>query len=209
MSPTAQIPGSVKPPGYEQYFDYPASIFELSHAAHTGMIPMGVIGCFSFLATFSSITYITWRLICSKQDPKDVPLYRNQLLLLILNLLIADMFQSMSFIFSFHWFQLNMILAPSSPCWAQAWFIHFGDIASGSFVLAIALHTWYKITRFGRSLSFRTFVICVCGIWAFALLISSLGPMIRGRDDLTRAGVWVSETQHSSSLSRDDARAFY
>lgn len=192
MAPSVEPAGAVRPEGYEQYFDYPASTFKLSTTASQGMIPLGIIATFSFIATLSSITYITWRLIGSARNPKDVPLYRNQLLLLIFNLLLADMFQSMSFIFSFHWYALDMILAPTSPCWAQAWFLHLGDVSSGSFVMAIALHTWYKITRFGRSLSFRTFICSVCGIWAFSVLVASLGPIIRGRDDFVRAGLWVS-----------------
>lgn len=185
---------TVAPKGFENYYAYPSSVFDLSDAQHVGLLPLGTLACVSVLSTATVITFLTVRMV-QTLNSRDFPMYRNQLLVLIYNLLWADLWQAFSFLFSFHWQKINMVLAPTNPCWTQAWFLHLGDIASGCFVLAIALHTYWRVfLRFGRNLSHRTFVMCILGIWGFSVLMASLAPIMRGSDAFVRAGSWVSNS---------------
>ena len=71
----------------------------------------------------------------------------NQYLLLIFNLVLADFQQSIAFLISFHWIAQNSILAPTAACFIQGWLVQVGDVSSGIWVLAIAIHTWYSVAR--------------------------------------------------------------
>lgn len=180
------------PVGHEDYFPYPSSAFELSEVQRLGLRPLGVLACLSVLSSTGVVGFLTFRMIKSIPS-RDFHLHRNQLIVLIYNLLWADLWQAFSFLFSFHWQSLDMILAPTNPCWTQAWFLHLGDIASGLFVLAIALHTYWRVfLGIGRNLSHKTFVMCILGIWGFSVLMASLSPIMRGSDAFVRAGSWVS-----------------
>lgn len=194
---------TVAPKGFESFYPYPESVFALSPAQHLGLLPLGALACISVLSTASLICYLTYEMIKSFKS-RDVPGHRNQLLVLVYNLLWADLWQAFSFLFSFHWQHINMVLAPTNPCWTQAWFLHLGDVASGGFVLAIALHTWHKIImRFNAQISHRTFVISIFGIWGFAVLMASLAPIMRGSDAFVRAGSWVRNNRTYFSTSGD------
>ena len=56
-----------------------------------------------------------------------------------MNLIFADLCQAASFLISFYWIAIDGILAPTAACTIQGFLLHFGDVASAFFVLAIAL----------------------------------------------------------------------
>ncbi len=72
-----------------------------------------------------------------------------------------------------------MILAPSSPCFAQAWLLHSGDVSSGFFVLAIACHTFYTAV-YGKRIGNKTFAGVVIATWALAYFLTGLGVGLHG-----------------------------
>lgn len=115
---------------------------------------------------------------------------RNQCIVLIYQLIFADLLQALGFLISFHWSAQRAIIGPDPVCFAQGWLIQLGDVASGFFVLAIALHTFSQVTL-SRSLQHRYFMAVVVGLWVFSLVLTSLAPILGGRYVFTRAGSWV------------------
>lgn len=114
---------------------------------------------------------------------------QNQYVVLILNLLLADLQQSVSLVISFHWIRKDGILAPTSACFAQGWLLNIGDVSSGLFVFFIALHTYVCAVR-GRRIPHKTFVGLILATWALALLLTALGPIMYGQRFFVRAGAW-------------------
>jgi hypothetical protein len=115
----------------------------------------------------------------------------NQYVILIYNLLLADFQQAISFLFTIHWLRIGKIDSPSAACFAQAWLLNMGDVSSGIFVLAIAAHTWYSVVL-GRKLQYTYFTIGILAIWAFAFLLTVLGPSTKGPNFFARTNAWAS-----------------
>ncbi|KAK1961665.1 integral membrane protein [Colletotrichum sublineola] len=82
----------------------------------------------------------------------------NQFLVLLLNLLLADILQSCAFFLSVIWLVEDSIISSSPACWVQGWLLSMGDFATNAFVAAIAVHTYLTLL--------------------FALLTSVLGVII-------------------------------
>jgi hypothetical protein len=118
----------------------------------------------------------------------------NQYVILIYNLLLADLQQAIAFVMSFHWLRINKILAPTAPCFIQAWFLQIGDVSSGFFVLAIAIHTWLGVVK-GYKVPYKWFIVSILGLWAFAVVLTVLGPAMHRDHYFGRAGGWVSNEQ--------------
>ena len=155
----------------------------LDETIRRGLIPVSVFALFSVISTTALLLWITYRLVW-RHD------YRSQYVILIYNLLLGDLQQSLSFLISIHWLNLGRIDSPSMSCFAQGWLINMGDMSSGFFVLAIALHTWYSVVL-GRKVSNTAFTSGIVGIWMFSLLLTFLGPALHGRNYFVRAGAWV------------------
>ncbi|KAF2089954.1 hypothetical protein K490DRAFT_17127, partial [Saccharata proteae CBS 121410] len=183
-----------------EYYPAPYSADPLPHDLRRGLIPVAIFALFSVLSTSALLAWITYRLVAWRRHYTSYVGY-NQYVLLIYNLLLADLQQSLSFIISFHWLNENKMLAPTPACFAQAWLVQIGDISSGLFVLAIALHTFFSVVK-GRQISFKLFLGIVIGIWGVALFLTIIGPAIHGNRYFTRAGAWcwVSDEFESERL---------
>jgi len=124
---------------------------------------------------------------------KDPP---NQFLVLILNLLLADIQQAMAFLLNVAWLVKDSVEVGSTECWLQGWFISSGDLASSVFITAIAGHTYLGIVQSYRLPSWA-FYSAIGFMWAFIYGISLLGIVITDNGKAhggfyTRAGAWVS-----------------
>ncbi|KAK8155033.1 G protein-coupled glucose receptor regulating Gpa2-domain-containing protein [Phyllosticta citrichinensis] len=170
------------------YAAYPASLDVLPDELRRTLWPIGIFAVLSVIACSGLLGWITYRLLVWRRHYHTYVGY-NQYVLLIYNLLLADLQQAVSFIISFYWIQENRITAPSPACNAQAWLVQIGDVSSGMFVLAIALHTFWGIVK-GRQLPHRTFVCTTIFIWTVAVLLSILGPILHGSKYFTAAGAW-------------------
>ncbi|KAH8723887.1 G protein-coupled glucose receptor regulating Gpa2-domain-containing protein [Phaeosphaeriaceae sp. PMI808] len=171
-----------------RYFDYPNSLYTLTPVFRVGLIPIGIFSIMSLLSVTVLLGFITHRLISWRTHYREYVGY-NQYVILIYNLLIADLQQSIAFTISFHWLRLGKILAPTAPCFIQAWFLNIGDVASGLFVLAIAIHTWLGVIK-GYKLPYLWFVVSILGIWLLALILTIIGPIMFQDRFFTRAGGW-------------------
>lgn len=182
---------NLAPRGAEpSYFPWPYSVDPLPDNLRRGLWPVGVFALLSVVATLGLLGWITYRLVSWRKHYRSYVGY-NQYVLLIYNLLLADLQQSLSFLISFHWISEGKMLAPSSACFGQAWLVQIGDISSGMFVFAIALHTFFSVVK-GRQLPFRVFLICTMVIWGISLMLTVLGPALHGNEYFTAAGAWVS-----------------
>jgi hypothetical protein len=173
----------------KRYFPFPYSMDPMSATFKAGLIPVGLFAMLSLISVSALIGFITWRLISWRKHYKQYVGY-NQYVILIYMLLLADLQQAIAFAISFHWLSLGKILAPTPACFLQAWFLHIGDVASGFFVLTIAIHTWMGVIR-GYRMPYRWFVVSIVAIWMAALLLTLVGPAMHGNRFFARAGGWV------------------
>jgi hypothetical protein len=174
----------------KRYSPFPNSLDPMTPVLKLGLIPITLCAMLSLISVTSLLLFITNRLISWRKHYKEYVGY-NQYVILIYNLLLADLQQSIAFTISFHWLKLEKILAPTTPCFIQAWFLNLGDVASGFFVLAIAIHTWLGVVR-GYKMPYKWFVVSILMIWGFALFLTVLGPALHGGRFFGRAGGWVS-----------------
>ena len=77
-----------------------------------------------------------------QKPPRQPP---NQFLILILNLLLADMHQGVAFLLNAEWLRRGAITVGTPTCFAQGLFISTGDLASSLFITAIAVHTYFSV----------------------------------------------------------------
>ena len=155
------------------YFPEPYSLNPLPSDLRVGLIPLAVLAMLSVGASLTLISFIVYRLVTWKLHYRTFIGY-NQYVLLVLNLLIADLQQSSAFLISWHWIRFDAILAPSSPCFAQAWLLHSGDVSSGFFVFAIAVHTFITAVH-GKRIGHKTFATAVACIWGFSYFLTGIG----------------------------------
>lgn len=120
----------------------------------------------------------------------------NQFLVLIYNLLLADIQQSLAFMLNVSWLWRNALEAGTPACWAQGWFMSIGDLASTVFIAAIAVHTYLGVIK-GYRLPTGPFYWAIAALWSFVYGAAILGVIItmNGHDEgglYVRAGAWVS-----------------
>ena len=160
------------------YFPEPYSLNPLPDVLQHGLVAVGLLATLSVISTLALISFICYRLATWRLHYRTFLGY-NQYVLLVLNLLIADLQQSAAFLISFHWIRYGRILAPSAPCYAQAWLLHSGDVSSGFFVLAIAVHTFYTAVQ-GQRIGHKTFFGLVALAWILAYFLTGLGLGLYG-----------------------------
>ncbi|KIW07746.1 uncharacterized protein PV09_01676 [Verruconis gallopava] len=154
---------------------------ELSH----GLIPVTLFGVLSFGSATILLALISFRLLRWNQKSKHV----NQFVVLICNLLLADIQQSMAFLLNAKWLAENRIHVGTSTCWAQGWFVSTGDLASGVWSFAIGLHT-FAVVIFGYRLSTMRFMIAILLLWTFVYAMAVVGIAMHSSDFYVRAVAW-------------------
>ena len=147
---------------------------------------LGLLSLFSSTALLSYLSYkfFTWRL------RGDLGKGCNQFLLLIFNLLLADIQQATAFVLTLVWLEENRIDAKSATCFVEGWFVSTGDLASSIWIFAIALHTFYAVVK-ERRLPTGVFTTIAVGLWVFIYAIAAVGVALHPRDYYVRAGAWV------------------
>lgn len=107
----------------------------------------------------------------------------NQFLLLVYNLLFAEMHQSTAFLLNVSWTTSNGVWVGTPSCWAQGWFISTGDLAASVFITAIAVHTYLTVVK-GYQPPQRLLYATIAFLWFFVYALGILGVLItnNGRD---------------------------
>ncbi|KAI5243414.1 hypothetical protein E4T43_04222 [Aureobasidium subglaciale] len=171
-----------------KYFPFPESMSPLPQSLKTGMLVPGTIGLLSAASSIGMLLFIIYRFLTWRAHYRTFAGY-NQYVALIINLLCADLLQGVAFMFSYHWVFTDGIVAPSLKCTSQGFLLNAGNLSSGYFVMAIALHTFYGAVK-GRHLKPVIFYPILAGGWFFALFLSAMGPIIHGNHYYVRAGAW-------------------
>jgi hypothetical protein len=143
-------------------------------------IAMGIIALISLVSSLFLLAFLTYRFIYWQRYYKS-PLAKNQYVVLIYNLLLVDLQQSIAFLISLYWASRGSVHFGEAACYLQGWWIQTGDPGSGLFVLSIALHTGAVVLR-GRQVTFQTFIWCVVGLWTFILILGFIPVGLYGKD---------------------------
>ena len=152
---------------------------------------MATIGVISFISTLSLLVFLTYRFIFWRRYYKR-PLFENQYVVLIYNLLLADVQQATAFLLAWYWEANGKVVHHTAACYLQGWWIQTADPGSGLFVLAIAVHTAAVVLR-GKQLKHRAFLSCIIGLWAFIFALGIIPLAMYGSKAfvISESG-WVS-----------------
>ena len=154
-----------------------------------GLIAVSFLGFLSFVSSSSLLFYLTHKFVMWRLRGQASKGY-NQFLLLIYNLLIADIQQSLAFLLTLRWLAEDKIDVQTSTCWAEGWFVSTGDLASGVWIFAIALHTFFAIIK-GKKLPYSIFLSAIIMLWLFIYAMAIVGVASHKEDFYVRAGAWV------------------
>lgn len=123
----------------------------------------------------------------------------NQFLVLIFNLLLADMHQGVAFFLSAEWLRYGRVRVGTPTCFTQGLFVSTGDLASSCFITTIAIHTYLSLVR-RYQLPNRILYMFIVGVWFFVYAISVI-PIVATMNGaqyggfFVRAGPWVSSSE--------------
>ena len=153
-----------------------------------GLVAVAFFGIFSLVTSLGLFTFLTYRLCVwkVKGQLQDGP---NQFLILIYNLVLADIQQAISFSLTSAYLAAGKIEVGTTTCWANGWFVSVGDLASGVFIFGIALHTFFAVVK-SRRPSSRVFYSCIAVAWIFVYAMAIIGVGIDTKL-YVRAGAWV------------------
>jgi hypothetical protein len=172
------------------------SLSPLPEALSRGLVAVSSFGLLSFFCSTSLFFYLTWRLI-SWHRYTGTKQPTNQFLLLIYNLLFADIQQACAFLLNIGALRNNAILVGKPLCFAQGWFVSTGDLASSVFISAIAVHTLFGVVKNYRLPTWAFY--CVIGLcWLFVYVMAAIGPILHGKDFYVRASAWVDTPYYAS-----------
>jgi hypothetical protein len=87
----------------------------LPRSLSVGLIPVAVFGILSFVATTCLLFLLTFRMVKWNRRSRQI----NQFIILIYNLLLADLQQSLAFLLNAQWLAQDGIQVGTSTCWAQ------------------------------------------------------------------------------------------
>jgi len=163
----------------------------LTDVVRRGMVAMGIAGLISTVSTLVLLMFIMYRMVFWRRYYEQ-PIARNQVLVLIYNLLIADLQQAIAFVISFYWLWHNKLVGPHPMCTAQGWFIQIGDVSSGLWVLSIGLHTFINLVM-RKQVPMQAFIAWAVTIWVFCIIVSATGP-IKYKEIFIPTAAWVNYT---------------
>ncbi|KAF2146242.1 uncharacterized protein K452DRAFT_220321 [Aplosporella prunicola CBS 121167] len=163
-----------------------ASLSPLPPVLRRGLPAVAAFGILSFVASSTLFILLAYRLFFKYRREHGVQL---QFIVLIFNLLLADIQQSMAFLLNVEWLVRNEIAVGTTTCWAQGWFVSIGDLASGIWTIAIGLHTFASVACNYR-LGAKSFYATVASLWAFVYIAAIVGVVRHPHDLFVRAGAW-------------------
>ncbi|KAF2643221.1 hypothetical protein P280DRAFT_496884 [Massarina eburnea CBS 473.64] len=157
----------------------------LSGNIHNWLQAVVVLGFLSFVTSVTLLALLTYRLIRWKIKSKRT----NQFVVLIFNLLWADIQQSLAFLLNVEWLKLESVVVGSPICFAQGWLVSTGDLSSGVFCTAIGFHTFASVILNYR-LKQKYFYMTIIALWVFVYSISAIGVVMHPHNIYVRSGVW-------------------
>lgn len=165
----------------------PTTLDPLPQVLHRGLIAVSFFGFLSLVASVFLFLLLTYRLFAwyRQGQLRDGA---NQFFVLVYNLLLADIQQALSFALTAVYVSQNKIEVGTGTCFAQAWLVSTGDLASSVFILFLALHTFFAIVR-GRVLDSKVFYAWIAVSWVFVYAMA-IATVAIDRKIYVRAGAW-------------------
>ncbi|EME38856.1 hypothetical protein DOTSEDRAFT_92149 [Dothistroma septosporum NZE10] len=187
---------------FSDFYVYLRSIYSVEHeleqGLRKGLLPVGLLAALSVYSCLVLLIFIVHR-FHTEWKRYGTSLGQNQYVVLVFNLLLADLMQSIGFLITWHWYLENDIVSPSVACFVQGWMIHSGDLSSGFFVLAIAVYTYFTAVHGGR-LGQRLFVTIVSAVWTLAFALTIIGTF-SCYNSLSEDAVWPMILEIRTSLT--------
>ncbi|KAF2478398.1 uncharacterized protein BDR25DRAFT_390573 [Lindgomyces ingoldianus] len=169
-----------------------------------GLVAMGLMALVSVVTTLFLLIFMLNRMLRWKSYYKE-NLWHNQYIVLIICLLVADLVQSLAFAFSFYWLTSGAVGGPvnkpTGACFAQGFIVHFGDVGSAFFVLAVAAHTCFQV-GFSRRLSDKPFFWGVGLTAILSLILTIIPPAAYGTGVYVDTEAWVSRAFLSRAVAK-------
>lgn len=159
--------------------------FELPTHIHPWLRAVVVLGFISLVASVSLLFVLTYKLIYWHSKAKR----SNQFVILIFNLLWADIQQALAFLLNVEWLRLGSLQVENPICFAQGWLVSTGDLGSGVWCFAIGLHTFASVILDYR-LKPKAFYAAIALAWIFTIGVSAIGIGLHGTNIYVRSGVW-------------------
>jgi hypothetical protein len=106
----------------------------------------------------------------------------NPLLIMIYNLLLADITLSACYMGSYRWLGIDAILVPSWTCKFQGWTVSFSLETTSAFLCAMSIYTYLSIVK-GYKPGTRIILVTIFTIWIAAIVLSCLGPLLNDSDE--------------------------
>ncbi|EFQ28942.1 integral membrane protein [Colletotrichum graminicola] len=131
----------------------------------------------------------------------------NQFFMLIYNLLLADIQQSIAFLLNVSWLGRNAIVVESTTCWAQGWFVSTGDLASSAFISTIAVHTYLSVVR-DYKLPTWAFWTMIGSVWFFIYAFAAAGVIVTN-NGAAEGGLYVRASAWCWINARYEAMRLY
>lgn len=165
--------------------DVVSNSFEIPPHIHPWLRAVVALGFISFVASVTLLFILTYKLVSWHIKSKR----SNQFVILIFNLLWADIQQALAFLLNVEWLRLGSLQVENPICFAQGWLVSTGDLGSGVWCFAIGLHTFASVILDYR-LKPKAFYGAIAAAWIFIIGVSSIGVGIHGQNLYVRSGVW-------------------
>ena len=176
----------------------PGTLDPLPPVLQHGLIAVSSFGLLSVFSSTGLLFYLFYKLF-TWWWKGDLDKGCNQFLLLIFNLVLADVQQALAFVLNLVWLAENKIDAESATCFVEGWFVSTGDLASSVWIFAIALHTFYAVIK-ERRLPTGVFTAIGIGLWVFIYAMAATGVALHPHDFYVRAGAWVCYAHYLIAL---------
>ena len=174
---------------------WPAYISPLPAEYRYGMVAIVVCAVLSTIATASLAIYLGYRIVYRRRRR----LAQSQLSILLFNLMIADLKQTIGYLLTAHWLQIDAMDGNDSVCWAQGWLLTIGNLGSALFAFTIALYTFVYIT-FKFQLRTIWFYFFVVFLWTCVYGVAIWGAGVNARGYFRPEALVVSCLVHTQSF---------
>lgn len=172
--------------GHHNIHTSPTTLPELPDILHQGLTAVSILALLSVTSAVALLLHLGYRLFKWKHRSQ---VRSNQFVVLIFNLLLADMQQSTAFVINSKWVHDRSIVVGGPACWAQGWFVSIGDLSGGLFTFAIAMHAFADIV-YDYRLSQPVFRLSLLGLWTFTFVCAGTALALHRSNLYTRAGAW-------------------
>lgn len=165
--------------------DKDSKSFPLPEHIYPWLRAVVAFGFISFFASVALLFVLIFKLVSWQIKSKKT----NQFVILIFNLLWADIQQALAFLLNVEWIRLGSLQIENPVCFAQGWLVSTGDLGSGVWCFAIGLHTFASVILDYR-LKPRYFYLTIFLLWVFIVGVSSIGIALHPGNLYVRSGVW-------------------